>query len=90
MTVGIIGAGAIGCEVARLSKALGMTVLGVKRRVTPLEYFDEVYSDDDLDKVLPLCDFVVIVTPLTDATRHMFNMDKFRGGAAAGGLFRRR
>ena len=53
MTVGIIGAGAIGCEVARLSKALGMTVLGVKRRVTPLEYFDEVYSDDDLDKVLP-------------------------------------
>ena len=40
--------------------------------------FDEVYSNDDLDKVLPLCDFVVIVTPLTDATRHMFNMDKFR------------
>ena len=78
MTVGIIGAGAIGCEVARLSKALGMTVLGVKRRVTSLEYFDEVYSNDDLDKVLPLCDFVVIVTPLTDATRHMFNMDKFR------------
>ena len=76
--MGIIGAGAIGCEVARLSKALGMTVLGVKRRVTPLEYFDEVYSNDDLDKVLPLCDFVVIVTPLTDATRHMFNMDKFR------------
>lgn len=78
MIVGIVGAGAIGSEVARLSKALGMRVLGVKRHVTPLEYFDEVYSNEDLDKVLPQCDFVVIVTPLTDETRHMFNMDKFR------------
>lgn len=76
--VAIIGAGAIGSEVGRLSKALGMKVLGVKRTVTPLKYFDEVYSNDDIDTVIAQADFVVIVTPLTDATRHMFNKDKFK------------
>lgn len=78
MTVGIIGAGSIGCEVARLAKALGMRVLGVKRKVTPLENFDEVYSNAELDTVLQQSDFVVIVTPLTDETRHMFCKEKFQ------------
>lgn len=78
LTVGVIGAGAIGSEVARLSKALGMRVLGVKRKVTPLENFDEVYSNEDMDIVLRQSDFVVIVTPLTDETRHMFNKEKFQ------------
>ena len=78
LTVGIVGAGSIGCEVARLSKSLGMKVLGVKRRVTSLPYFDEVYSNDDMDIVLAQADFVVIVTPLTDETRHMFDKHKFQ------------
>lgn len=77
-TVAVIGAGAIGSEVGRLSKAMGMRVLGVKRTVTPLEYFDEVYSNEEIDQVLAQADFVVIVTPLTDATRHMFNRDRFK------------
>ncbi len=77
MTVGIVGAGAIGSEVARLCKALNMTVLGVKRRVTPLENFDQVYAESDLNLVLETSDFVVIVMPLTDATYHMFDREKF-------------
>lgn len=78
LTVGIVGAGAIGSEVARLCKAFGMTVLGVKRSVTPLENFDEVFSNNDLDIVLKQSDFVVIVTPLTDDTYHMIDKEKFQ------------
>lgn len=73
LTVGIIGAGAIAGEVARLCKALDMTVLGVKRTVTPLENYDRVYSNADMGQVLAVSDFVVILTPLTDATRGMIS-----------------
>ena len=69
LTVGIIGAGAIAGEVARLCKAMDMTVLGVKRTVTPLEHFDRVYANGEMDQVLAVSDFVVVLTPLTDATR---------------------
>lgn len=77
-TLGVVGAGAIGSEVGRLAKALGFKVIGVKRKVVPLEYFDEVYSDGELDKALGMMDFVVVLTPLTSNTRHLFNADRFR------------
>lgn len=76
LTVGIIGAGAIASEVARLCKALDMTVLGVKRSVTPLENYDKVYSNAEMDEVLAVSDFVVILTPLTDATRGMIGAEQ--------------
>ena len=43
-TVGIIGMGDIGKEVARKAKFFGMNVLGVKRRPQPTEYVDQMYS----------------------------------------------
>ena len=46
-------------------------MLGVKRSVKPLENYDEVYSNEQLDQVLAQSDFVVILTPLTEQTRHM-------------------
>lgn len=76
LTVGIIGAGAIASEVARLCKALDMTVLGVKRSVTPLENYDKVYSNAEMDEVLAVSDFVVILTPLTDATRGLIGAEQ--------------
>lgn len=76
LTVAIIGAGSIGSEVARLSKAHGMKVIGVKRSVIPLEYYDEVYSNDDTEKALIQADFVVVLTPLTDSTYHLINAER--------------
>ena len=70
-TLGIVGAGAIGSEVAKYAKALGFRVIGVKRRAVPLEHYDRVYPNTELDTVLAASDFVVILTPLTDATRGM-------------------
>ena len=76
LTVGIIGAGAIASEVARLCKALNMTVLGVKRTVTPLENYDKVYSNAEMDDVLAVSDFVVLLTPLTDDTRGLIGAEQ--------------
>lgn len=76
-TLGIVGAGAIGADVARYAKALGFRVIGVKRNVMPLENYDEVYSNRDLDKALGQMDFVVILTPLTNDTRKLFDAGRF-------------
>lgn len=78
LTVTIVGAGSIGSEVARLSKAIGMKVIGVKRTVTPLDNYDEVIPNTDLKKALSLADFVVILTPLTDATRGLIGIHELR------------
>ena len=72
-TLGIVGAGAIGSEVAKYAKALGFRVIGVKRRAVPLEHYDRVYSNQDLDLALGQMDFVVILTPLTQETRGLFD-----------------
>ena len=60
-TVGVVGAGGIGTEVARLSKAFGMRVLGWRRQAAPAPNYDEVLSGDDgLAAVLSTSDFVVV------------------------------
>lgn len=68
-TVGVIGYGAIGREVARLSEAFGMRVLATKRRITPKEHLPAwVYPQDQLEVVLGQSDYVVIAVPATPAT----------------------
>ncbi len=70
----IIGVGGIGAETGRLCKAFGMKVIGVDPRVTEKpESFDELYSVDSLEKVLPPADFVIITTPETPQTQRMIN-----------------
>ena len=64
-TIGIIGVGAIGKETAKLAKAFGMKVLGARHSGQPLMNVDEMYTPDQLNLILPKCDFVVITLPLT-------------------------
>ncbi len=76
-TVGIIGAGGIGAEVARLSKAFGMTVLGWRRNATPAPNYDEVLSGmDGLSAVLSRADFVIVSIPKTPATEGLIDASK--------------
>ncbi len=75
-TVGIIGMGDIGKEVARKAKFFGMKVLGVKRRPQPTEYVDQMYSLAEIDNVLQQSDFVVILVPLTRESYHLINKEK--------------
>lgn len=68
-TVVIVGVGAIGGEVARLLGRFGVRVLGVRRGGRPHRLVEEMYRPQDLPKVLPRADFLVVCTPLTEETR---------------------
>ncbi len=67
-TVLVVGLGGIGVETARLLKAFGATVLGVKRTVEPVEYVDEVHGTDQLAALAARADAIVVTLPGTDAT----------------------
>lgn len=68
-TVVVVGTGAIGQAIARICRAMGMRVLGVKRTAVPIDDFDAVYAQDDLDAILPQADWLVLACPLTPETR---------------------
>ncbi len=70
----VVGAGSIGREIARLARAVGMQVSGLARQARDDDpVFGEVYAAEELARVLPLADYVVIAAPLTEATRHLFD-----------------
>lgn len=77
-TLCIVGAGSIGRVTARRAKAFGMTVLGVKRVPADISDFDEVVGQEDMQDVLSKSDYVLVLTPLTDATYHFFGKEQFQ------------
>jgi phosphoglycerate dehydrogenase-like enzyme len=68
-TLLVIGGGAIGSEVARLSKSLAMKTVGVSRSFSDPGAFDERYRMSDLGQAMSLADAVAIALPLTRETR---------------------
>ncbi len=76
-TMGIIGMGGIGCEIARRARAFGMAVRGVDRhpdRVQPPEGVDRVDGIDRLGELLGWSDFAVIAAPHTPETVGLFDV----------------
>ena len=71
-TIGVLGLGAIGGEVARLCKAVGMKVIGYDPFL-PEEKMEALgcTPTKDYKAVLPECDFVTVHMPLLDSTRNM-------------------
>jgi len=76
-TIGIVGLGSIGREIAKRAKCLGLRVLAVKREMTNELFVDELYSPDRLGDMLANADFVVVAVPLTEETKGMFGLDQF-------------
>jgi phosphoglycerate dehydrogenase-like enzyme len=77
-TLGIVGMGGIGCEVARRARAFGMSVRGVDRfpdRVDPPEGVEEVMGIGELPELLGWSDFVVIAAPQTPETTGWFHAE---------------
>ncbi|MFC1965417.1 D-2-hydroxyacid dehydrogenase [Chloroflexota bacterium] len=81
-TVGIVGLGSIGWEVARLAKAFGMRVLAIRRsarRVGRARYVDIMLPPDKLQQLLTESDFVVLAVPFTRETKGLIGEKELRG-----------
>jgi phosphoglycerate dehydrogenase-like enzyme len=77
-TLGILGIGAIGQELARKAAALEMRVIGTKRTPTSLAHVAKVYAQDETDEVLGVSDFVVVLLPSTPDTEEFINAERLR------------
>ena len=76
LTVGIIGAGKIGSEVARVFKALGANVIAADPIHRP--ELNSVLTYVDHQTVFEQADIIAMHTPLLDSTYHMIDQDVFR------------
>ncbi len=87
-TLGLVGYGSIGREVARLASHFGMTILAVKRDPRHLtddtflipgtgdplaEIPERIYPVQALHSFLGECDYVVLTAPLTGETHHLID-----------------
>ncbi len=80
-TVGIVGLGNIGREIARLSKAFGMRVIATRRSATQQKrarYVDILLPAGQLNQLLSESDYVIVATPLTPETRGLIGDKELR------------
>jgi phosphoglycerate dehydrogenase-like enzyme len=74
----VVGVGSIGHAVARLLAAAGMQVEGVGRSARDGDRdFGHIHAIDELHARLGFADYVVLITPLTEATRNLFGAAEF-------------
>lgn len=77
-TLGIVGIGTIGARLAQLAAGFGMRVVGTVNTPREIPYVDVVYDTTHLDDVLAQSDFVVLLVPLTPATRGLLSARELR------------
>lgn len=68
-TIGLLGVGSIGAEVARTAKFFGMTVRGYTRRSETSAQVDKYYHRGDLLEFASGLDYLVSILPNTKETR---------------------
>jgi phosphoglycerate dehydrogenase-like enzyme len=76
-TIGVLGTGGIGQDVARLAKSFGMRSIGVNTSGKATPNFDEVTTIARLDSVLKRSDVIVVAVPLTLKTRNLLGQREF-------------
>lgn len=77
-TVGIIGLGNAGRDLALKAKAFHMRVLGIRARPElPVDAVDRLWGPDGLHELLAQCDYVVVTAALTASTRGMMDAAAF-------------
>lgn len=80
-TLGVIGLGAIGVQVANAAHALGMNVIGYDPEITvqsAWQMSSDVEQATGVDDLLARSDFITFHVPLVEATRHMINAERLR------------
>lgn len=77
-TLGLIGMGRIGREVAKRAKGFGLNVLVFDKYLSPEQAQVAGATLASFDDVMRNADFISIHTPLTSETRHMLNAEAIR------------
>ena len=80
-TLGVVGLGAIGVQVANGALALGMNVVGYDPAITvqrAWEMSSQVHKATSIDDLLANVDYVSFHVPLMDETRHMINHERLK------------
>ena len=78
--LGVIGLGAIGCEVANAAAALGMEVYGYDPFISVNAAWmlsRSVKHIMDANTIYQECDYITVHVPLLDSTKYMINKDAF-------------
>lgn len=79
-TLGIVGLGSIGKELAKRGKCFGMKIIGMKNNLKKREkirYVDKIFPKEKLSDLLALSDFVALTLPLTEETYHLIGEKEF-------------
>ncbi|HXC59786.1 MAG TPA: phosphoglycerate dehydrogenase [Steroidobacteraceae bacterium] len=80
-TLGVIGLGAIGVEVANVALALGMKALGHDPQITvqrAWELSSQVQQAVSLDDLFARSDIITVHVPMNDATRNLVNAARLK------------
>jgi phosphoglycerate dehydrogenase-like enzyme len=75
-TLGILGLGAIGEDVARIAAVLGMRVIGTRRRPQPMTNVAKILPPDRTPEVLAESDFLLLLLPATSETDNFINAER--------------
>jgi len=78
-TIGILGLGGIGLQVAKRANAFDMLVLAIDPVLTEKpDYVEGLWEPDQLHRMLQQSDFVVVCCPLTPQTKGVIGATEFR------------
>jgi phosphoglycerate dehydrogenase-like enzyme len=80
-TIGVVGLGHIGSELARLSKCFGMNVIATRRSISERSrsrYVDKLIPRQRLAELLSESDFVALTLPSTQETTHLIGEKELR------------
>ena len=78
-TLGVVGLGAIGVEIANVAVALGMRVVGFDPTITVKSAWkmsSDVEEMENVEELIKQSDFITFHVPLIDATRDLMNVER--------------
>lgn len=83
--MGVVGYGDVGFNCAKIAKtAFGAKIIALDKRDAsefapePREIANHIFGFDKLDQFLSRCDYIVSCLPLTNETKHFWNLEKFK------------
>jgi D-3-phosphoglycerate dehydrogenase len=80
-TLGVVGLGAIGVQIANAARALGMKVIGYDPQITvksAWQLSSDIEQGKSVDDLLSRVDFVTFHVPLVDETRNLINAERLK------------